>query len=1101
MASAVTTTRALYKARGGVGRVAWFVFPGLVPLMWAIIYPAFGATNSGSPTSVVPLTSQEVEWLRAHGPIRYGPDPSFAPFEFIDVGRGVVGITPDLLNLVAQRLGAEIVPVQYRTWTEVLNAMKAGEIDLLGTLTRTAEREEYLDFTRPYLEVPVVLFVKKNSPFRSMKDFAGRRVGVVQDYGAHAWLKSNHPFVKTVPVPNTHDGFIKLALGEVDAMLEVLPVGQHALTKMPLADVRVLPEVYLTFPQHFAVAKGNKILLGILEKGLDAVTELERRKILSKWVGEEPFVSPSRIPPAVKRIALGVIAGLMLLGAWSVTLRYRVAQQEQRIRQNLEREAALEKRYKDLVENATDLIYAIDLQGRFILWNPAAERLLGYTHDEAIKLSIEHVVAPEYLPMVRKRMADKLVDGLPAKYELQVITKQGERRWIEVNTRLLCQNGNPVGVEGIGRDITDRKNVEQELKRSQLLYESLVENMPLCVFRKDRDGKFTFVNQGFVSFTGLTREKILGKTDFDLYPQHLAEKYRRDDVRVMETGEVYDTEELHKTPKGAQRWVRVVKSQIKDETGNVVGVQAVFWDVTERRLARESLRESLSLLQATLEASHEGILVVDRNRRVTVYNQRFLEMWRIPNEVISKRDGRFMADYVAPQLIDPEGFKAKLDELYNNLELTYEDVLVFKDGRVFERYTLPQRIGNKVVGRVWCFHDATARKRAEQERLRAEEQLRQSQKLEAVGRLAAGVAHDFNNILTAIMGNASLLESTFQLEPEARQHLRQIVSSAERAAKLTKQLMFFSRKQPAKFETVNLNDILSNMTKMLSRLIGEDIELICNSAPDLPMVKADPNMLEQVIINLVVNARDAMPKGGTLTLSTFAVDVDDKLAIEKGASKPGSYVCLSVTDTGIGMDPATQQHIFEPFFTTKEAGKGTGLGLSTVHGIVQQHGGWVEVESAVGKGSCFRVYLPAYSGERLINSESTQGGFPRGHGEMILLVEDEPAVRSVVEAQLTNLGYSVISFASGREALEFWPRYRNKIELLITDVVMPEGTSGLQLATRLLQDNPSLKVIYTSGYSGDLAEDRSKLPPGTRFLQKPYKIEELATTVSACLES
>jgi len=1067
----------------------------------ALLVACFGVFGGAGKTAVVPLTEEEQAWLRAHEPLRYAPDPAFAPFEFIGPDGEVGGITPDLLNLIAQRLGTAIKPVRYKTWNEVLAGMRRGEADLLGTLTRTSEREEFLDFTRPYLEVPLVLFVNKTTTqYKGMKDLKGRRVGVVQDYGAHGWLKQAHPELIVEPVANTREGLMKLVLGQLDAMLEVLPVGQHIITEVSITELRVLPEIVLTLPQHLAVAKGNTQLLAILNKGLVTITESERRGAFRKWTGEEALAPSWRIPPVLLRVGAGLgLAGLILV-AWSITLRRRVAQQERKIRENLEREAALERRYREVVENASDLVYTHDFEGKFIYFNPAAERLLGHTREEALKLNITDVVAPEHLDNVRQRIAEKLQKDVSTTYEVEVVTKDGRRLWIEVSSRLLYENGKPIWIQGIGRDITDRKRIEQELRRSELLYHSLVESLPLCVFRKDPEGRFTFVNQRFCEFFGLSQGEAIGKTDFDLFPAEAAEKYHADDLRVMETGHTFDAEEKTGRRKGEDRWVRVIKSPLKDVTGRTVGIQGVFWDVTERREARESLKESLSLLQATLDSTWDGILVVDQEGRITIYNHRFIEMWQIPEDVMTRRNISVLVELAMSQLKDPDGFKARANAINQDPEGRCEDILEFKDGRVFELYTQPEKVGDNIIGRVWCFHDATARKRAENERRRIEEQLRQSQKLEAVGQLAAGVAHDFNNVLTTILGNSSLLQSDLPPDSRSQGYVKQIITSAERAAKLVKQLMLFSRKQSPRCELVNLNEILENMARMLRTLIGEHIELNCHYASNLPLIKADPGMMEQLIVNLVVNARDAMPQGGTLTLSTFAINLDEKTAAQKGLSDAGLYVCFSVLDTGIGMDAATIERIFEPFFTTKEVGKGTGLGLSIVHGIVQQHRGCVEVESAVGNGSRFTVFLPGCPFPDLPPRTKNSRVIPRGQGETIFVVEDEPAVRSVVEVTLKSLGYTVITAGSGREALDLWSNHAQKINLLLTDIVMPGNMNGIELAARLMKDNPSLKVIYTSGYSTEITEGRFKLPPKTRFLQKPYLVETLASVVRTCLD-
>ncbi|MCX8109388.1 MAG: ATP-binding protein, partial [Verrucomicrobiae bacterium] len=419
---------------------------------------------------------------------------------------------------------------------------------------------------------------------------------------------------------------------------------------------------------------------------------------------------------------------------------------------------------------------------------------------------------------------------------------------------------------------------------------------------------------------------------------------------------------------------------------------------------------------------------------------------------------------------------------------------------VFERFSHPQRVGDKIVGRVWSFHDITAAKQAEDRRRRAEEQLRQSQKLEAIGRLAAGVAHDFNNILTAIIGNAYLLEPAVSDDGLAQEYLQQIITNAERASKLIKQLMIFSRTHALNCEPLDFNEVLCGMIEMLRRLIGENIDLRVNCTPGPQTVMADRSAMEQLILNLVINARDAMPHGGILTLSASAVELDQSAATQRGLTKPGRYLCFSVEDTGVGMDKAVQERIFDPFFTTKETGKGTGLGLSTVHGIVQQHGGAIEVESAPGRGSKFTVFFPTLPGKAPARNESVQNIATRGQGELVMVVEDDPAVRRMVETALGKLGYSVISATSGLEAIELWPKYRDKVRVLMTDIVMPGGIDGVEVAARFRKDNPSLGIVLTSGYSSELAEGCAALPEGCKFLAKPYQMAHLADVIQASLK-
>ncbi len=380
-----------------------------------------------------------------------------------------------------------------------------------------------------------------------------------------------------------------------------------------------------------------------------------------------------------------------------------------------------------------------------------------------------------------------------------------------------------------------------------------------------------------------------------------------------------------------------------------------------------------------------------------------------------------------------------------------------------------------------------------------EEQLRQSQKMEAIGQLSAGVAHDFNNLLTVIQGHIGLLKLNGSITPESAGSIRDISAAADRAARLTRQLLTFSRQQVMQQAEHNLNSLVANLGKMLRRLVNADIELVfeCSVQP-LPL-RADEGMVEQVLLNLVVNARDAMPRGGRLRVATEALVLEESAARLIPQARPGTFACLTVSDTGIGIAPDILPRIFEPFFTTKEVGKGTGLGLATIYGVMQQHDGWISVESSLGGGSTFRAYFPLL---RLFVPVTNQSSHPaiRGGHETILFVEDETSVRKMGEIALAGLGYRVITAVDGMDGLQLWQLHQHEIDLVLTDLVMPGGVNGRELAERLKADRPTLRVIFTSGYSHEVAGQELRLEEGRNFLPKPYDMVGLARIIRASLD-
>jgi len=387
------------------------------------------------------------------------------------------------------------------------------------------------------------------------------------------------------------------------------------------------------------------------------------------------------------------------------------------------------------------------------------------------------------------------------------------------------------------------------------------------------------------------------------------------------------------------------------------------------------------------------------------------------------------------------------------------------------------------------------------DRKRLEDQLRQAQKMEAIGQLAGGVAHDFNNILTVIHGHASLLQVGANLSGDPARSAQQIVQAAERASSLTRQLLTFSRRQVMQPKALDLNEVVGNMAKMLARVLGEDVPLELSYFAQPAVIQADASMIEQVLMNLAVNARDAMPKGGSLTVKVETVQVDPDHVAGCPEARPGRFVRLTVADTGCGISPEDLPRIFEPFFTTKAVGKGTGLGLATVYGIVQQHQGWIEVESQLAGGTRFRVFLPASPRSADPSEQPQRRGLVRGGRETILVVEDEAPVRELVCKFLAGYGYNVVQAESGAKALELWQGAKDRIDLLLTDLVMPDRINGRELAETLWNDRPRLKVIFTSGYSADVVGEDFFLRHGLNYLQKPYPPQKLALLVRESLDA
>jgi len=516
-------------------------------------------------------------------------------------------------------------------------------------------------------------------------------------------------------------------------------------------------------------------------------------------------------------------------------------------------------------------------------------------------------------------------------------------------------------------------------------------------------------------------------------------------------------------------------------------------DITDRKRAEESLW----LLKSAVEQSKESVMITDAELdspgpRIIFVNPAFTQMTGYTAAEVMGKTPRILQG--------PRTDKNLMGRLRKSLELgepfAGEGVNYRKDGKEFdvEWQIAPLRnAGGTITHFVASQHDVTARKKLEA-------QFRQSQKMEGIGQLAGGVAHDFNNILAVIQMQAELLKVSGPLSAEQSGYADEIGTTVQRAAALTRQLLLFSSREVFQPRDLDLGASIISMAKMLGRILGENIQMQLKPAAQPMFIHADPGMMDQILLNLTVNARDAMPDGGNLIIETSGVEFDELAVFQSPQARPGSFVCLTVSDSGSGIRPEILPKIFEPFFTTKDVGKGTGLGLATVFGIVQQHQGWITVYSEVGHGTTFRVYLPRLAKNGCSKSLQPVLTAVRGGHETILLAEDDRALRVSVRKALSQLGYRILEAPTGLKALEVWNGNRAEIGLLLTDLVMPDGMSGKDLAHRIRQENSRLKVIYMSGYSAEIVGKDFPFQEGVNFLTKPFEARRLADTVRKCLD-
>jgi PAS domain S-box-containing protein len=636
----------------------------------------------------------------------------------------------------------------------------------------------------------------------------------------------------------------------------------------------------------------------------------------------------------------------------------------------------------------------------------------------------------------------------------------------------------------------ERVHAREQLRESEQRFRDLFENSPDAIFVEDLDGMVLDVNFAACVLHGMTRDQLIGKNALDdLMPpgQHEA---ARVEFQKLAAGKLSwaEGESLTISGRGVPVEVRVSRVEYSGKPALLLHVR----DITERRAAEAALQSSETLFRSVWENSVDGMRLTDENGVIVAVNDAYCKL--VGLEAQSLEGKPFTVVYAASQ--NREAIFKRLREHFAARagQRKREEEYTLHNGRAVALEISDSFI--EVRGRpllmLSLFRDITTQKRLE-------EQLRQSQKMEAIGQLAGGVAHDFNNILTVIHGHASLLAAS-SLDEHGARSAHQITQAAERAAGLTRQLLTFSRRQLIQPKRLDMNKIVGNMTDMLGRILGEDVTLQLNYSNAPATVEADAGMMEQVLLNLAVNARDAMPRGGQLSVRIAIVDVGEDHVQRHPEARTGRFVCFSKTDTGTGIPPENLSRIFEPFFTTKEVGKGTGLGLATVYGIVKQHQGWVEVESTVGKGTTFRIYIPFVGEEQTPAEKPTTQITVRGGTETILLVEDEKPVRELVARVLEKNGYKVMHAGTGAEAIEIWRAHKDEVHLLLTDLIMPGNMNGRELAEALWLERPKLKVIFTSGYSADVVGKDFKIESDLNFLQKPYHPQTLALAVRRCLD-
>ncbi len=749
-----------------------------------------------------------------------------------------------------------------------------------------------------------------------------------------------------------------------------------------------------------------------------------------------------------------------------------------------------EERFKNLFGNLTIGLYQTRPDGKILMANPALVKMLGFSSfEELAERNLEESgYEPEY---PRETFKEKILkDGEIVGLESAWKRKDGSTLFVRESARIVKDaNDNVLYYEGTVEDITKRKLAEEALRENERFLNAIFQSIQDGISVLDTGLTIKYVNQTMDKWYAINKP-LTGKKCFQVYHNRERPCDPCPTIRCIKSRKT-ERNIVSGLPGSAVEWIELFSYPINDEKSQVTGVVEFVRNITEQKQAEEALRDSEAKYRQLIEQSEDAIYLLYKNR-FEIVNKKFCSMFKTTPAEVADPNFNFM-DFVADESKALIQERQKKQAQGKELEPTYEFTAITSDGQEINVEASVAYIfykeGQAVQG---ILRDVTERKLLE-------EQLRQSQKMQAIGQLAGGIAHDFNNLLTVINGHSEMLLANMDRTDPLFEKITQIKRAGQRAASLTGQLLAFSRKQILQPEIINLNDLIARMEKLLRRLIGEDIELETFYQDEVANVEADPGQIEQIIMNLAVNARDAMPYGGCLTLETQNVYLDENYVKKHEGAQTGYHVLLSITDNGVGMDCEIQERIFDPFFTTKSTGEGTGLGLSTVYGIVKQSGGDIRVYSEPDKGTSFKIYLPATEKPKEISGEKKEYHEKLVGDETILVAEDEEAVLDLVEMSLKELGYKIITARDGVQAIEKAKEYGEKIHLLLSDVVMP-NMSGKELSEKIRHFHPEAAVCFMSGYTDNAMVHHGILDANINFIQKPFAPKKLAKLIRKILD-
>jgi len=1073
-----------------------------------------------------------------------GGDRNFPPYEFLDDSGNAAGLNVELARAAAAEVGLD-VEIRLGTWSSVLAGLDDGSLDGITGMFYSPSRDLSFEFTQPHTVVHYVAVAPAGVAPPSFDELDGLSVAVQRGDIMHDMLLENGLGSALVPATDQEDALRRVVDGNADCALVARIPAMYWMERNGWA-LSVGTTPLYTGEYCIATAHGDKALAAQFSDGLRVLVESGAyRRIYQKWMGTYEEGRPVTLTEALRvsaRVSIPLLLMFLLVVLWVRLLRRQV-----RLR------TAELSRSESLLNTAQETArlggWEYDVRADRMFWTRETYRIHGMEADASLSGAEKHITtslacfSPEDRKMVQDAFARCVKTGEPFELECRFVSPAGREMWVRTAGQAVIENGTVVRVAGYIQDVTQERETEEAVRYKDSLLRDMgrIAQVGGWEFNPETgEGSWT---EEVATIHGVSPDEA---TSLELGLSFYQGEHRRAILRAVgeavKRGTPYDLELELVTRAGEKKWVRTIgKPELAD--GRVVKVHGSFQDITslkmsEARIAhlnlvlrairdvnqlivRETDPKGLIEKAVSLMVEHRSyraallVLVDEYNRPVSWAGgglankvpgvEAMLASGEMPDCFGLVRDGEPSVEVNRELSCGscPLGEKCRfcsaicspldyMGDRFGYLTVALQDGIAVDDEEMSLLVEMTEDLAYALAG----IRERDARVRAEEEREEMQHQLLQSQKMEAIGQLAGGVAHDFNNMLQVIMGHAQMIADTSQ-DPDAVESVSEILEGARRASELTRQLLLFSRRQVMSLQTLDFNDLVENMLKMIRRLIGEHIRFEWLPGAGVGSVRADAGMMEQVLMNLCVNARDAMPQGGVLAIETMNVVIDSDYCATHAWARPGRFVLLSVTDTGEGMSREVLDRVFEPFFTTKEEGRGTGIGLATVYGIVKQHDGMICVYSEEGKGSLFKVYLPMTE-QKAEKVGSRLEGAVVGGTETILLAEDDDLVRELARTILEKAGYTVLQAVDGQEAVSVF-QSNPSVDLLILDVIMP-GLGGHDALDRIREIRPDVPALFSSGYSENAIHTNFVLHQGLALVQKPYSSEVLLRAVRKALD-